>query len=186
MRGPLTKSQSGALALLLAFIICIYALIIQPYFQWQSDVRGDIQQTSQNNTKLQQRIRALQDEVALRPANPDRMIFWPAQKSGEASARIQSILGTLSTKTAVALKSITPLPAAAFSQEGTIGARIEVEAPLDQFLEFLLQLEYHEPPLVIEKSNIRRLVRPTSVQSQPYILAQLDIAAMFEAEGAEQ
>lgn len=186
IRSSITKSQTTALALMLLIIIVFYTFLMRPIFDWQNNIRVQIEQTKLSNTKLLERLQKLEEELMVSPVTSDTDVFWLAQNTGEASAQIQSTINALSQETGVALKSVTPLPEQTFNQEGALGTRIEIEAPLDQFMNFLLKLELNNPPLVVEKSNIRRLVRSTNMQAQPLILGQLDIAAIIQIEGSNQ
>ena len=185
-QNKFSKSQLAALGVFLVLMAGIFLLVVKPLINWRSNINTQIEHSLQERQKLKQRLQTLSTEISLLPKNENNGIFWSGEKPGEASAQIQSAINVLTRQTAVSLKSVTPLPAAAFAQDGVLGARIEIEATLDHFLEFILKLETHEPPLVIERSNIRRLVRPSQRQEQPLILAQLDIAAVFNLGGVDK
>jgi len=73
--------------------------------------------------------------------------------------------------------SITPYTPRDSSIDGAFGFRLEFETHLDQLTEFLKQVEYDRPALVIDRTVLRRLNRPGDEEPQPALFVQIEILA---------
>ena len=104
-------------------------------------------------------------------------ILWRAAQTGEATARIQSQLSKIASERGVSLRSISPTRARDLNLAQAAGFRLEMEASLDQLVQFLQAIEYHSPALLVEKASLRRLNKLNSNQPQPLIFAQIEISA---------
>ena len=164
-------------ALVLALAGLVWIALISPLSSWRSDSLLQHEAATREHSKMLTSTRRLQSEVEFFSQSGSQAYIWQAEQSGEATAKIQSELNNLATKSGITLRSISP--AAAKQLPFTTGTtfRLEGEATLDQILSFVLSIEFNEPALLTERASLRRLIRPGRTSEQPLMFFQLDIIA---------
>lgn len=175
-----------ALAFLGVVALLIWLAVAQPLQTWrkaQLDARADAIAETQ---KLQSSIATLRAERNRYDVDGQLDILWQAERSGAATAMIQSEISRMAREQGVSLRAISPARQRDLSLADAVGIRIELEAALDQLSDFLRVVEYHSPALLIERATLRRLSKPGSALAQPLVFAQIDLAAPFVLQAEDQ
>ncbi len=162
---------------LLGIVAVIWIFAIQPALSWRATVEHDLASSIDESERLEEGLQGLRAQLEnLETVELDHLV-WEAQQAGELTARIQAELGAIARRSGVTLRSVTPTQAAEFPMFRTTALRIEAEADLAQLITMLVEIEQHEPVLVVSRANLRRLNRPGRTSEQPLVFLQLDIAA---------
>jgi hypothetical protein len=131
--------------------------------------------------RLDQSLAVLAQERAALKSSLDASLIWQADQSGQASALVQSNLSEIAREAGLSLRSVSPLSPRNVPLAQGIGFRVELEAPLDRLVSYLVEIEHSQPALSIDRATLRRLVRPAMEQDQvsrlPELFVQLDILA---------
>ncbi|MFZ5963018.1 type II secretion system protein GspM [Thalassococcus sp. BH17M4-6] len=175
-----------SLALLGLFATLIWLAAVQPLQGWrqaQLDARADAIAETQ---KLKSSIATLRAERDRYDIDGQLDVLWEAERTGTATAMIQSEISRMARDQGVSLRAITPARQRDLSLADAVGIRIELEAALDQLSDFLKVVEYHSPALLIERATLRRLAKPGSALAQPLVFAQIDLAAPFVIQAEDQ
>lgn len=170
-------SRVAAISLTLLIIGIFCAIFLVPIFSERTKTQIMRTTLEQEINDLRARSVSLNQQFSgVGQANVEQYL-WKAKQAGEMTAKIQAELGKLATQEGISLRSIIPTVSKDFSQIETTGLRIEAEADLSQFKDFILTLEQHEPALFIERAILRRINRPGISSEQPLIFFQIDILA---------
>lgn len=132
---------------------------------------------------LDVRSERLAAELALVKDSKTDGLKWQADGLGVATARIQARVSEFASENGIALRSMSPTGEAKLSGTPTVTFRLEAEATLDRLVSFLRTLEYGQPAVLVQASNIRRLNRPGNDGQQPVVFVQLDLSAPIEIAG---
>ncbi|WP_208353081.1 type II secretion system protein GspM [Pseudaestuariivita rosea] len=162
---------------LVTVMVLIWVALLSPILNWRSQVQNELQSAQIEQARLQRSIAQLMTEQARLSADDATSVLWTAFQSGEATARVQASLSTMARQSGVNLRSIAPVRARELPFSQALAFRLESEASLDQMVALLRAIEYSNPPLVIERANVRRLTRPTRSSDQPLVFFQLEILA---------
>lgn len=127
--------------------------------------------------KLQDRIAILQLEKSRLSDRGQLDVLWQAERTGTATAMIQAEISRQALQEGIGLRSISPVRKRDLRLADAVGIRIEMEAGLDQFTDFLRSVEYHSPALLVERAALRRLIKPGNQSEQPLVFAQIDLSA---------
>ncbi|MHA6268366.1 type II secretion system protein GspM [Aliiroseovarius sp. CAU 1755] len=167
---------------LLAIVLCAAgALLVLPMLaDWRSAKIANVDALESELALLDARSERLATEQALVKESQTDDLKWQADGLGVATARIQARVSEIASENGMALRSMSPTGEAKLSGAPTVTFRLEAEATLDRLVSFLRTLEYGQPVVLVQGSNLRRLNRPGVEGQQPIVFIQLNLSAPID------
>jgi type II secretory pathway component PulM len=177
------QSRMVFLAGLVGLAVLVWAGLVAPAMEWRAGLARQLADTRAETARLNLSLGDLRQERSALTLGGTEGLVWSAPKLGEATALVQGRVSELAKEFGLSLQSISPLPGR--DDSTAVGFRLELEAPLDRLVQFLLALEYHSPVFAIDQATLRRLNRPGPVTEQPTLFVQLDIIAPVVVDDAK-
>lgn len=171
------------LAITVLALIVLWVVLIAPINGWKTEQLAAQQRAKWDLATLNERNASLRADLVNLDQHDLSGLFWSAAQAGEATALIQSDISTTASGHGILLRSVTPFTPRDSSIPGAFGFRLEFEAHLDQLSDFLKDVEYAAPALVVHSAILRRLNRPGATGEQPAVFAQIDILAPVRLTG---
>lgn len=156
--------------------VAILTIVVQ-IDDWRNEVITRAEQLHADSLSLEVRRIRLSRELQSFGENPVAPYLWEENERGVVNARIQAHISQLATQSGLSLRSISPVGTGVLVDRQTAVFRLEAEARLDHLSDFLRDLEYKLPTVLVEGAILRRLTRPGSTSDQPELFAQLDLIA---------
>lgn len=144
---------------------------------WRSNQFDRLSVLENQKTSLEERSNQLRSDLESFSDQDLTDLFWTAAQPGEATALVQSSVSGTASANGILLRSVTPFTPREQTIQGAFGFRLEFEAHLDQVTEFLKDIEYDRPAIVIDRVVLRRLNRPGDAGLQPAVFAQVELLA---------
>lgn len=162
---------------LIACAALVYVVAVQPFTQWRERVEAEYVNALETQQRLSESIARMSTEIDGIANDPDLPLAWLAPQMGQANAQVQAQLGQLAREAGISLRSTTPIGERDLPYAESIAFRLEGEGDLDQWQDLLRAIEFNNPPILIERGTMRRLVRPGPESEQPTLYAQLELFA---------
>ncbi len=163
------------LAPILVTAALLWSLVLQPFWA-RSDALA-----AQRDRLLAQRDLARTQIANLSAITPEEGLpesaFWTAETPALTLSRIQSVVSASARENRVTLSSISTRPAKAVGEYSKFALAIEADGLLEDIAPLLASLEAHDPPLRIERLQLR--TRPTNATD----VAGTTVYAQFELWG---
>jgi hypothetical protein len=174
-------TRTLALGTLTVLAATAWFAVFAPLRVWHAEMLRQADDKRLAIERLDQSLAVLAQERAALKSSLDASLIWQADQSGQASALVQSNLSEIAREAGLSLRSVSPLSPRNVPLAQGIGFRVELEAPLDRLVSYLVEIEHSQPALSIDRATLRRLVRPAMEQDQvsrlPELFVQLDILA---------
>jgi hypothetical protein len=170
-------SRLVAAGLGLGLLVLLWLAVLSPLSRWRDQIALESQRFADERARLATSLVDLGRESADLSSGVETELIWSAPQMGEVNAMIQVSLSNIARESDIALRSITPLPPVELAGTAGVGFRLELEAPLDRLMDFLVAIESHSPALRIEVATLRRLTNLGETSDQPVVFAQIDIVA---------
>ena len=170
------KSILGPMMILTAGIVLYFTAGVA-LMDWRTNQFTRLAALKTDVAAMTDRIATLEADLTNVSDQDITNLFWTASQPGEATALVQSSLSGTASDNGILMRSITPYTPRDSSIDGAFGFRLEFETHLDQLTEFLKQVEYDRPALVIDRTVLRRLNRPGDEEPQPALFVQIEILA---------
>jgi len=162
---------------LILFAFAIFFSVGTAISDWRDNEFQRLAKLEGDRAALAERTESLHSDIASFADQDITDLFWTAAQSGEANALIQSAVSGTASENGILLRSVTPYTPREQIIQGSFGFRLEFEAHLNQVTEFLKDLEYDRPAIVIDRVILRRLNRPGDADLQPAVFAQVELLA---------
>ncbi|WP_284165974.1 type II secretion system protein GspM [Frigidibacter sp. SD6-1] len=186
MTVPIFQSVNGWSTRIVPFVLSAAVLgVLLPLSDWRAETATRLSQVRAELEHLNKSIAELQAEMTRLSAGIAESYRWSAPQLGEASAMVQSRISDVARQVGVSLRQISPLPDRDIGSSGLLGFRIELEATVDNFVKFLIQVEQNSPALTVRRATVRRLTRAEVVSSQPFLFVQIDLLAPVALENTK-
>ncbi|MCW3783543.1 type II secretion system protein GspM [Defluviimonas salinarum] len=172
-----TRRRALVIAGLLALISGAAGAVALPIFDWRRSIETELATAGAEYKRLSESLDALTVRKRRLTETGGQLALWQARQTGEATARVQSVVTELARASGANLRALGPGPSHEFGLVQAVSLRLESEATLDQLSALLQKLEFHAPPLLVETATLRRLNRPGHATEQPLLFVQIDILA---------
>ena len=187
MSGSTRKDVLVALALVVSLALLAWTAVISPLQNWKAAKIEARDQLIAEIEKLHLSVANLHFEKSQFESTEEIGLLWKAEQTGTATAMIQAEISRMAREQGLGLRSISPVLQREINHANVVGIRIETEAALDQLSDFLRDVEYSTPALLVERATIRRLVKSENKFEQPLVFAQIDFSApVLIGDGARQ
>lgn len=180
------SSRIAALFVIIMLGFSVWILALQPVFEHVHQTTAELGHKRQQRSQLTTNIATLEREIEELSGGELTGVIWRSEQIGELTAQIQASIGDMALTNGLKLRSITPAGNRELPSTDATAMRVEGEATLDQLSNFLQELEFHEPVLMVDRAVLRRLNRPGRNPEQPLIFVQLQVLAPSRIEEVKQ
>ena len=180
---PLAR-RLAVLVVLAGLATALWIGAVRPAIEWRLAIRAEAGLLQGEERRLRVGLaRMARERAILQMGSLDGMI-WQGAQAGAVTAAIQAELSAAAERAGLELQSIAPIEKRTLPVAQAELFRLEGEATLDRWLEFLLQIEPNVPLFAIETATFRRLSSVESAEPQPRLYGQIDVLAPIEAADA--
>ncbi|GAB5445468.1 MAG: hypothetical protein Gyms2KO_03410 [Gymnodinialimonas sp.] len=162
------------------------AVATASFWNWRQDIAENYAQAAREleaiNTRIRQTEFALQDQP--NEEVPHRDV--PSMRPSDAFGLLQERLTEAAISSGVSLRSLSDQGVTSWNGIDLALARLEVEAPFDDVLNMLIEIEQSDVPIVLRHSALRHVPNTASEERFPRVLLQYEIGVPFRLEGVQE